>query len=151
MVITDYSPPVKEVKKVDSGADNALMSMDDIGSFIKLFVAQMNNQDPLSPSDSSQLFQQTSQITMVEQLISMNKKSDAVQAELQSLDKSLTSTYLGRVATASIFDADGKPKDVQGLVLGVSYGKDGSVKLGLDTGDEIALKDVTSISIYTGN
>jgi len=41
--------------------------------FLKMLVAQMENQDPLNPADSSQMSSQLAQFNMVEQQISTNK------------------------------------------------------------------------------
>jgi flagellar basal-body rod modification protein FlgD len=59
--------------------------------FLKLLVAQMNNQDPLNPMDGQQLAAQMAQFSTVEQLLQMNEKLDA-QAEtdgqlLEAIDK----------------------------------------------------------------
>ncbi|MCU0648948.1 MAG: hypothetical protein MUF00_13185 [Gemmatimonadaceae bacterium] len=59
--------------------------------FLKLLVAQMNNQDPLNPMDGQQLAAQMAQFSTVEQLLQMNEKLDAQAATdgkvLEALDK----------------------------------------------------------------
>lgn len=46
-------------------ADNAKLGKDE---FLKLLVAQMENQDPLEPTDNAQMIAQTAQFSQVEQL-----------------------------------------------------------------------------------
>ncbi|HAL86456.1 MAG TPA: hypothetical protein DCM31_06030, partial [Deferribacteraceae bacterium] len=45
----------------------------DMLDFLNLFVAQLKNQDPLEPMDNNQLTSQTSQFSMVEQLVGISE------------------------------------------------------------------------------
>lgn len=138
-VPSQYSVPAKdEVPRVDSSKKGGIV---DMGDFIKLFVAQMEHQDPLNPADGSEFFSQTAQITMVEQLVDMNTKND----------RTLTAAYLGREVTASVRETSGQTHEVSGVVTDISYQKDGTVLLGLHDGSTVALSDVTNVAIYTGN
>ncbi len=53
--------------------------------FTKLLVAQIRNQDPLSPSDPSQFVNQLSQLSQTEALQSLSKTTSASASVLQSL------------------------------------------------------------------
>jgi flagellar basal-body rod modification protein FlgD len=62
--------------------------------FLKMFVAQLKNQDPLNPMDGKDMAAQLAQFSTVEQLIAMNKSIDeqkasaaAVETAIQSLEK----------------------------------------------------------------
>lgn len=59
--------------------------------FLKLLVAQMNNQDPLNPMDGQQMAAQLAQFSTVEQLLQMNQQLEAQAANdtkmLEALDK----------------------------------------------------------------
>jgi flagellar basal-body rod modification protein FlgD len=46
--------------------------------FVKLLVAQMQNQDPLNPMDGKELAVQLAQFSSVEQLININTKLDDI-------------------------------------------------------------------------
>jgi len=60
--------------------------------FLKLFIAQLQNQDPLSPQDSSQFLSQLAQLTQVEQVYNTN-------TNLQSLlDAQNNSTTMSSVS-----------------------------------------------------
>ena len=52
---------------------SSAMPMDQLGGdiFLKLMVAQLRNQDPMNPTDSTQFLAQTAQFTTVEKLTSM--------------------------------------------------------------------------------
>ena len=66
--------------------------------FLRMLVAQMENQDPLNPADSSQMSSQLAQFNMVEQQIDTNKYLEqmaATQTGSSSLDTS-SAGYLGR-------------------------------------------------------
>ena len=45
--------------------------------FLKLFVAQMKNQDPLNPMEGQEMAAQLAQFSSVEQLINLNQQLEA--------------------------------------------------------------------------
>lgn len=45
-------------------------------TFLKLLIAQMKNQDPLNPQDSTQFVAQLAQFSSLEQLTGINQKLD---------------------------------------------------------------------------
>ncbi len=51
-------------------------------AFLKLLVAQIKNQDPLNPTDSTQFLSQLTQYSQLEQLIEMNSSLAAVRDAL---------------------------------------------------------------------
>jgi flagellar basal-body rod modification protein FlgD len=53
----------------------------DYDSFLRLLVAQMRNQDPTSPTDSSEYFSQLASFSNVEQGLRMNDRLDALLAQ----------------------------------------------------------------------
>ena len=62
-------------------------------TFLKLFVAQLQNQDPLNPQDGTQFVAQLAQFSSVEQQIQMRE-------DLDSINKALTSQDSGTQGTA---------------------------------------------------
>jgi flagellar basal-body rod modification protein FlgD len=79
--------------------------------FLKLLVAQMQNQDPLKPQDATQMSAQLAQFNMVEQQISTNELLTAMLANSQpgNSDMAAASSYLGHqvLADTSAFTFDG--------------------------------------------
>ncbi len=81
--------------------------------FLKLFVTQLQNQDPLNPQDSSQFISQLSQLTQVEQAYNTNTNlSNLLAATQSSTDLSLMS-FIGRSVLTTdnhLFLAAGTPQ-----------------------------------------
>ena len=79
--------------------------------FLKILVAQMQNQDPLKPQDAAQMSTQLAQFNMVEQQITTNELLKSMQANSQSANTEMAtaSSYLGHQVTAeaSSFTFDG--------------------------------------------
>jgi len=83
-------------------------------AFLKLLVAQLRNQDPTSPMDSSQLMQQSTQLTTMEKLVELSdlsRESFALQMRMAS------ASLVGQQVTW--FDEDGAQQ--VGVVDSVTY------------------------------
>ena len=59
--------------------------------FLKLLVAQLQNQDPMSPMDGQEMAVQLAQFSSVEQLMQMNEKFDAQTASIGGMTGLLSS------------------------------------------------------------
>src|SRR6266702_3305418 len=69
--------------------------------FLKLFMTQLQNQDPLNPQDSSQFIAQLSQLTQVEQAFNTNTNlANLLTATQNSTDLSLLS-FIGKEVLAT--------------------------------------------------
>ena len=106
-------------------------------AFLDLLVAQLRNQDPSSPMDSSQLMAQTTQLTTMEKLVELSdtsRESFALQMRMAA------ASLVGQQVTWA--DADGGGHT--GTVSGVSYA--GSVPT-VTVGDQtVALDAVSSVT-----
>ena len=67
------SSPVSSSNSSIGGAKGA-----DRDTFLKLLVAQLKNQDPLSPQDGTQFVAQLAQFSALDQLISINQQISAL-------------------------------------------------------------------------
>jgi flagellar basal-body rod modification protein FlgD len=80
--------------------------------FLRILVAQMQNQDPLKPQDAAQMSTQLAQFNMVEQQISTNELLTAMLTNSQSGNSEMAtaSSYIGYQVSAetSSFTFDGK-------------------------------------------
>src|ERR1700674_931100 len=56
-------------------------------TFLKLFVAQLQNQDPLNPQDGTQFVAQLAQFSQLEQSLQMRQDLDALRQDLDSISK----------------------------------------------------------------
>lgn len=81
-----------------SSAMQGMMQKDD---FLKLFLASLQYQDPMSPMDNGQMMEQMTQLTMIEQVTNMSKavdklgevtKPNPIMDGVSFLDKEITGT-----------------------------------------------------------
>jgi flagellar basal-body rod modification protein FlgD len=71
---------------------------DNFDTFLVLLTAQLQNQDPLSPMDSSEFTQQLVQFSQVEQQISTNDNLETLIAQQSAAAAALPLSYLGKAA-----------------------------------------------------
>jgi flagellar basal-body rod modification protein FlgD len=85
-----------------SGAVNASTTLaDNFDTFLSILTAQIQNQDPLEPLDSSQFTQQLVQFSGVEQQIRANQQLETLIAATRSNAGAALSGYLGAEAELS--------------------------------------------------
>src|SRR5262245_53941482 len=85
-----------------SGVDRTTLA-DNFDTFLVLLTAQIQNQDPLSPMDSTQFTQQLVQFSQVEQQIRTNEQLEGLVGQYQAASAGAALSYLGKDA---IIDAD---------------------------------------------
>ena len=100
----------------------------DYDAFLKLLVAEMSNQDPLNPTDSTEYIAQFASFSNVEQSIQTNKKLDSLMM-VSALTQA--NSLIGRTATS----ADGT---VSGTVAAVRV-VEGGVQALLEDGRTLPL------------
>jgi flagellar basal-body rod modification protein FlgD len=111
----------------NSSASKASLDYD---AFLKLFMAQMKNQDPLNPNDPSQNLAQLASFSNVEQSLKLNEKLDVL---ISSSNATLASSLIGK----RLSSADGS---VTGIATSVET-VDGKSSAVLDNGKKISLAD----------
>jgi flagellar basal-body rod modification protein FlgD len=102
-----------------SGALSAINRTNSLGkdAFLRLLVAQLKNQDPQSPADSSQMGAQLAQFSSVEQLTNINETLTAQSSSQATLISQVAagaaSGNIGRVITArsDLMQLDGSGKE----------------------------------------
>lgn len=100
----------------------------DYQSFLRLLVAEMKNQDPTNPMDSTQYVAQLASFSQVEQSVQINTKLDQL---LQASTLSQAGSLIGRTVTS----ADGT---LTGVVSEVRVMSDGIIAV-TQGGKEIAM------------
>ena len=120
--------PNPSPQAVQSSSTDANTASIDYNAFLRLLIAQMKNQDPTKPMDSSQFMSQLASFSNVEQGIKMNQKLD-------SLMTSLALSQVDGVVGRTIVSADGS---VVGTVAALRVVSGGSVAL-LQDGREVTL------------
>ena len=68
---------------ISAGATDAEKAKLDYDSFLRLLVAEMKNQDPTEPKDTSQYLSQLASFSAVEQGVNTNKKLDSLMTAMQ--------------------------------------------------------------------
>ena len=85
-----------------AGGDRTRLS-DNYDTFLVLLTAQLQNQDPLAPMDSTQFTQQLVQFSQVEQQIRTNEQLEGLVGQYQAASAGAALSYLGKDA---IIDAN---------------------------------------------
>lgn len=94
--------------------------------FLKMFMAQLQNQDPMQPQDNSQMVAQLATFSQVEQAEQTNQQLSALTASQSSAANASMANLVGRDISASIGDTEIKdatkipPIDVKGATKGAS-------------------------------
>ena len=107
----------------------------DYQTFVKLLVAELANQDPMEPVDSSQYVSKLASFSNVEQSLQINNK---ISQMLESANLSLAGSIVGRTLTT----ADGS---ISGTVHSVSITSDGIIAM-LENGQSVAVSNGIVIS-----
>lgn len=76
------------------GGDETL----DRSAFLKLFVAQLQNQDPLDPQDNHEFVAQLAQFSSLEQAVGMNDRLDQLSLQNRGLQNTEAVALVGKTA-----------------------------------------------------
>lgn len=106
--------------------------------FVNMMVTQLQNQDPLQPTDSSQLLAQMSQIGQLQ-------ASTQLQQTLSTIMTQSQLTTAGSLIGKSVSGMDSQGNKLSGVVNSVSVTSSG-ITLNLDTNQQMLLNQVTQIN-----
>jgi flagellar basal-body rod modification protein FlgD len=97
--------PIDPVSLANQAVDTSARTRlsDNYDTFLVLLTAQLQNQDPLAPMDSTQFTQQLVQFSQVEQQIRTNEQLTGLVAQYQAASAGAALSYLGKDA---IIEAD---------------------------------------------
>jgi|WetSurMetagenome_2_1015567.scaffolds.fasta_scaffold274481_1 flagellar basal-body rod modification protein FlgD len=119
---TTYADPLKSV------------SMND---FLKLLVTELQNQDPMSPMDNTQILQQVSQIKAIE---SNQRLSDTLTYMQTQQNLTTASTLLQKKVTG----LDDNGKSISGVVDKVTVSSSSGVKVCIGT-STLSLSNISEV------
>ncbi|MCD2512724.1 flagellar hook assembly protein FlgD [Comamonas endophytica] len=158
--------PVSGTGATANGASNAAASTDPAAQqdrFLKLLVAQLNNQDPMNPMDNAQMTTQMAQINTVVGINQLNSTMEAMSSQFTAMqvlqgtsmigrtvlsEGNTLSTPVDKVSTAA-FDLSGTAADVKVNITTAAGTVVDTVKLGaLDAGRHYFTWDSSN---YTGD
>lgn len=118
-----------------SSTSTATQNTVDYNTFLQLLLAQLKNQDPTKPMDSTEYMSQLASFSQVEQQTNTNTKLDSL---LTSQSLSQAESYIGRTVTNS-------DKTVSGTVESVNITSSGSVAT-LTNGQTVTLGTGITVS-----
>ena len=130
------NPTSTTTSTASSSSAAATSATVDYNSFLKLLVAELQNQDPTSPTDPTQYMSQLASFSAVGQTVQTNTKLDTL---LTSSALSQAETTVGRTVTSS----DGK---TSGVVQSVAIGTDGTGTATLAGGQTLVLGSGVTVS-----
>jgi flagellar basal-body rod modification protein FlgD len=110
------------------------------GDFLKLMTAQLNNQDPFSPVDNTQMVAQLAQISSTSGIAEMGTTLKAIQEKLGATTPSDALAYVGRTVLTEGATAYGRS----------AGGLAGAVELDKDATDvTVSIKDANGQTLQT--
>ncbi|WAA10718.1 flagellar hook capping FlgD N-terminal domain-containing protein [Fervidibacillus albus] len=122
-------------------------------TFLKLFMAQLQNQDPLNPLEDKDFIEQMATFTSVEQLMDMN---EALESILQAEQENQQIGYLQLVGKDVLWhkisyseDGDLIIDEGTGNITSIYFAEDGPLFY-LEDGTELAAANITEIQ-HTSN
>lgn len=112
--------------------------------FLRILMAQLQNQDPLDPLDDKDFIAQMATFSSLEQLMNMSESMDMlVQNQLISPIVQY-SHMIGKEVTYISKDSDGKDETVKSKVKAVSQ-KDGWAIFELENGEKIVADSIVKV------
>jgi flagellar basal-body rod modification protein FlgD len=136
----DVNSVTSTASKTAAGASAAASSgaTVDYNDFLQLLIAQMRNQDPTNPTDSSEYMSQLAQLSSVEQAVQTNAKLDSLLSGNALLQ---ADSLIGHTATFTSEDgqtSSGKIKEVTIIQGGAVATLEDGVKVQLGPGITIS-------------
>ncbi|MEM6488959.1 MAG: flagellar hook capping FlgD N-terminal domain-containing protein [Pseudomonadota bacterium] len=127
-------------------AEAATVATSDFETFLTLLTAQLRNQDPLQPLDSTEFVAQLASFSTVEQLIGVNDRLDTLQSKQAEGENLALASWLGREAadTTGRFIAGEAPTTLSIPPAEVANVSATHLLIGDSTGSEVARLPVTA-------
>lgn len=150
--MTDMKPITSDMylannKKQERKTGNSVLGKDD---FMKLLIAQLQNQDPTNPMKDTEFIAQMAQFSSLEQMMNMGKAFESFAQGQQQMQLIQYNSFVGKTVTwheiTDKLDSDGKPIINQGTgkITTVKF-IDGSVKFVLEDGKELTPGNVSEV------
>ena len=135
MTVTSATSGQGSAAAAANATSAAAANLVDYNSFLQLLVAQMKNQDPMNPTDSTQYLSQLASFSSVEQQVQTNAKLDAL---ITNSGLNQADALIGHTVTNS----DGS---VSGKVVSVTYSSSG-LSAKLDSGANLPITTDITVS-----
>jgi flagellar basal-body rod modification protein FlgD len=115
----------------------------DADSFLTLLVAQLQNQDPLSPMDQQEFLGELSQFNILQQNIELN---EAFLHFMQFQELTQATSLIGKEVIALAKDSEGEVFSTEGQVVEIYFTTAGAI-LRLDNDAEVSLQDIVNVKL----
>jgi flagellar basal-body rod modification protein FlgD len=125
-----------------AGKTTGVNTMDG-AAFLNLMIKQLQQQDPLNPTDSNQLLTQISQISTLQ-------SNTAMADNLKSLTLQQSIGAAGNLIGKKVQGLDENGDDVQGIVTSVRV-ENRTVYLEMDSGRTLPMSNLTNVAGSTGS
>ncbi len=108
--VSNSATPATQTPRDDSSSSLSRLA-GDYNSFLQLLTAQVSNQDPLKPMDSSTFVTQLAQLSQVEQTVKVNSNLEGISSQIASAGSLSEVQLIGRnvTVTGSQFKIDEGP------------------------------------------
>ncbi|RJE48744.1 MULTISPECIES: flagellar hook capping FlgD N-terminal domain-containing protein [unclassified Dehalobacter] len=141
--VTGTTSDTAATKGTSTGTNSTDSTSLDKQAFLQLLVAQLQNQDPMSPMDNSQFVAQLAQFSSLEQLSNMATAMDELKESMVTLNSQSLLTQGAAMIGKEVTWADSDGASQSGTVTSVKWA-DGS--LALVVGEtELSLEDISEI------
>ncbi|MCR4319680.1 MAG: hypothetical protein NUV74_05005 [Candidatus Brocadiaceae bacterium] len=128
---------------------SSLSSEISMQNFLTLFVTQLQNQNPLDPTDNTEFMSQLAQFSTLEQEQQQTKYISNINsigsASLQMDQISLASAFIGKTIK---YSASSSSETLSGVVEGVKLEKDGTVSFVID-GESVSISNFIEVNNTT--
>ncbi len=135
---------------MSTSSTSSLSSEISMENFLTLFVTQLQNQNPLDPTDNTEFMSQLAQFSTLEQEQQQTEYlsdiSSIGSASLQLDQISLASTFISK--TIKYSDSSDSSKTLSGVVEGVKLEEDGTVSF-LIGGESVSISNFIEVDNTT--
>lgn len=148
--VTASTAAANQTEQSERSSDQSSGSVLGKDDFMKLLIAQLQNQDPTSPMDSAQFMAQMADFTNLEQIQNMSaaieqmvadQKAGAIANEASMIGKEVQWTIKGEDDGAG----DETSETKQGTIRSISI-KDGEITYLTEDGDRVDPESITKIT-----
>lgn len=114
--VYNYTPTSTTTSSSSSATDSTMQSLT-ANDFLTLMTAQLKNQDPLNPTDSTQFLSQLAQLSTVTGISQLNSTMSTLSSSLMSSQALTSSQLVGRsVLTSATSASYGGSQPISGVV-----------------------------------
>ena len=137
---------------MSTSSTSSLSSEISMENFLTLFVTQLQNQNPLDPTDNTEFMSQLAQFSTLEQEQQQTEYlsdiSSIGSASLQLDQISLASTFIGKTIKYSDSSDSSSSETLSGVVEGVKLEEDGTVSFIID-GESVSISNFIEVDNTT--